>query len=98
MPLNRCKVFVVGPGRHGKTSLINSLMRRPFQEDCASTAGAVQEEVSCTTDLLVGQDEESSQINKWTPREAPEKELEVHFYMKIWLLLYFLSLTFCRQF
>ena len=89
MPLNRCKVFVVGPGRHGKTSLINSLMRRPFQEHCASTAGAVQEEVSCTTDLLVGQDEESSQINKWTHRKAPEKELEVHYFILKKLLMFF---------
>eukprot|EP00053_Salpingoeca_punica_P022833 m.215429 g.215429 ORF g.215429 m.215429 type:complete len:1439 (-) comp41231_c0_seq1:242-4558(-) len=46
MSLNRSKLILVGPGRAGKTSLVNSIMKRPRNKDCKSTVG-------CATDLSV---------------------------------------------
>ncbi|GFH52644.1 hypothetical protein CTEN210_09120 [Chaetoceros tenuissimus] len=45
VPLMRSKLAVVGRGRDGKTSTINSLKGSPFQSYCESTKGAETSEV-----------------------------------------------------
>ena len=45
IPLMRSTITVVGRGRDGKTSTINSLKGLPFQPYCESTKGAKTSEV-----------------------------------------------------
>lgn len=66
MPLNRCRIVIVGQGRAGKTSLVNSITsRRENKPGEVSTQGVATDECTLNTSTI-NLDEKWSTANEGT--------------------------------